>query len=139
MKHQYEIKQNPKMPTAEEVEQFKDFDRLLQQYEQKAKPKPRRTTRPIVWTIGMLALAASLTGVFFWVNSGNTFSEEEYLRQQQAHFAQQPFVQPPLDAVRPSFVAQKVNASAGGLLTYNNQTKLSIPEQAFEDENGQLV
>ncbi len=127
------------MPSAEEVRQFKNFDALLEAYQKNGKPSSERRSSPFVWTISGLALAASLVGLFFWFNAEETFSKEKYIEQQQAYFESQPFIQPPISEVQPTFVTQKVNTSEGGILEYANQTKLIVPEQAFVDENGQLV
>ena len=152
MKQNYNIKRNPIPPSDAQIAKHRDFDALLEAYQAQAVEPPKRSTSVRrLWIVGS-AVAAALLGVIgfsslFFAGNNN------YEAQQQAYFQSQPYINPPLNdvekihefspntAVSPNakFASYKVDASEGGSYKYADATRLIVPSDAFEDENGQLI
>lgn len=132
MEKNYKIHLNPKPLTSEQVKRHQDFDALLKKYKG-AQPQPVRQPilRKLIYISG--AIAASVAILFFiFQGVGN----EDYGKQERTHFASQPYVNPPLKNVKPSFASYQVNANEGGVYEYPSGSKLVVPAAAFADENG---
>ena len=144
----YKIKINQAQPSSEDIEKHKNFDALLQQF-QETTPEPvdtvvKETTessktpvRRLHWLRYAAAAAAILLlGIFiFQPNEGglNTgLTEAEY-------FAKRPFIDPPLQNIKPQFASRSIDANQGGVYEYDNGSKLIVPAAAFTTPSGELV
>ncbi len=129
MKHNYDIRLNPRGISKEEIARHKNFDKLLNKYQQA--PQKRPLLRRLVY-MGS-GLAAAIILVFFavqaFLNKGNSPSASEY-------FAIQPFVNPPLDHIKPNFNTFDIDAAKGGVFENPGGSKLTVPEAAFVSDAG---
>ena len=105
MKKNYQIKFNqPKQISSEQIKKHQDFDALFASFEQKHPPKRKVSTfRRIMWMGG--AIAAATIGVVFWFNRTTVDVTEQYHKEQVAYFEEQPYINPPLENVRPTFAS----------------------------------
>lgn len=136
MKKNYNIKLDPKPLSSEEISKFKDFDALLEQYNSVKPPKKTvvKLSRRLVY-ISSLAAAAMLALLFYFVvGFGDSFSEK-----QEQYFAQQDYVNPPLENVKPQFASFKCDANKGGIYQYESGSKLNVPAAAFVDNAGKVI
>jgi len=138
MEQHYHTITQQQMPSQQEVETYKDFDKLLATYQtQTVKEGKIRNIFPY-WLLASFAVAASLAGVyFFW--QGNTINTESYFQQQSAYFQQKPFIDRPFENIEPAVADFNINVSETIKVTSPKGTTLTFPEQAFQDENGRLV
>lgn len=133
----YNFKINPPQPSSEDIAKHKDFDALLQQFQETSLPAEKETTQKprIVWLRYAAATAAVIMlGLFAQglLQGGDSMTEEEF-------FASQPFINPPLTNIKPTFASQKVNANQGGVYEYNNGSKLIVPAAAFVSNDGKTI
>lgn len=133
----YNIKINPPQPSSEDIAKHQDFDALLAQFKETPQPeesKPERKSR-VIWlryaatAAAVIILAVIVRGL---LQGENGLSEEQY-------FASQPFINPPLDDIKPTFASTKINANQGGVYEYKNGSKLIVPAAAFRNTDGKLV
>lgn len=144
MEKNYNFKRNISEPSSERIAQHMDFASLMQQFEATQAPiveQPKRM-RPLrrvyLWTGA--AAAVLLAGVLLYIGmSGEALSAEEYRMQETAFFNEQPYVNPPLASVKPSFANYKVNANEGGIFEYENGSRLVVPSSAFMNDRGELI
>ncbi len=134
----YNFKINSPQPSSDDIAKHKDFDALLQQFRETPLPaeekEPERKPR-MVWLRYAAAAAAVALLIFF---SKGLLTGEPSMTEQE-YFASQPFINPPLEDIKPEFASQKVNANKGGVYEYNNGSKLIVPAAAFVSANGTLV
>ncbi|MEM9992001.1 MAG: hypothetical protein AAF738_09560, partial [Bacteroidota bacterium] len=148
MKKNYDIHRNPKIPSEAQIAKHQDFDALLEQLNasssaqvQKARVVPH-TTRWWFWRVGVAALC--LLGAFGLVRlllRGDSVMELErqYAQQQVRYFQEQPYyIQPPV-AVPASYTQYEIQAETGGTYQYAEATKIQVPDNAFQDQNGALI
>ena len=125
----YNFKINSPQPSSDDIAKHKNFDALLQQFQESPLPaekEPERKPR-LVW----LRYAAAAAAVALLVIFANGLLTGEKGMTEQEYFASQPFINPPIEDIKPSFASQKVNANEGGVYEYNNGSKLIIPAAAF--------
>ena len=135
MKKNYNIKLNQEQPSSEDISRHMDFDALLANYqEQQQKPGPLR----IRWVMyaASAAVAAAIAGWFILVGLPGS---SNYERQQAQYFESQPYINPPVTDVKAEFASYSIAANQGGTYEYPSGSKLIIPAEAFEDENGNIV
>ena len=133
----YNFKINSPQPSSEDIAKHKDFDALLQKFQESPLPaekEPERKPR-LVWLRYAAAAAAVALLIFF---AKGILTGEPSMTEQE-YFASQPFINPPLENIKPSFASQKVNANKGGVYEYENGSKLIVPAAAFVSANGTLV
>ena len=126
----YDIKTNPKRLTGNEVARYKDFDALLKKLQA---PQPRQVS--IYRRMALIggAIAAALAGIFLVFQ----FTQQvDYYDQAQQHFAQQQFINPPLEQVKAAFASFKVDGQNGGVYEYPSGSKLIVPASAFIGKDG---
>lgn len=130
----YDIKINPEEPSRQVIERHMDFDAVLKQY-QSAQHKGSRAR--IVSLLYIAVAAAAATGMFFlafhFINAGSTPPDAV------AYFAAQPYVNPPLAQIQPTFEHKKINVNQGGVYEYESGSRLVVPAAAFMNDRGQLV
>ncbi len=133
----YNIKINPPQPSSVDIAKHQDFDALLAQFKeapQSEELKPERKPR-VIWlryaaaAAAVIILAVMVRGL---LQGENGMSDEQY-------FASQPFINPPLDDIKPTFASARINANQGGIYEYNNGSKLIVPASAFKSADGKLV
>lgn len=143
-KNNYNINRNPKPLSKEEIQQYQDFDALLEQFNQApkseetgaegAKVRSLGQRRPI-WTYAAAAAVIGLCflGALSYLNSGSANNDQLY-------FASQDYVNPPIATAKASFVNYKVDANQGGTYTYGRRgSRVVIPPRAFMDRSGNIV
>lgn len=132
MKHNYDIRLNPKGISKSEIARHKDFNTLLSKYNQLPQKQP--LLRRIVY-LGT-GIAAAIALVFFAVQifnpNDNTPTSHEY-------FAAQPYIHPPLDHIKPNFSTFNIDASTGGVFENLGGSKLTVPAAAFVSHAGEPV
>ncbi len=133
----YNIKINPPQPSSEDIAKHQDFDALLAQFketpqseESKSERKPR-----VIW---LRYAAAAAAVIILAVMVRGLLQGEEGMSEEQ-YFASQPFINPPLDDIKPTFASAKINANQGGVYEYKNGSKLIVPAAAFRNTDGHLV
>ena len=140
----YKIKINQNQPSSEDIAKHKNFDALLQQF-QEATPEPvvektiespKTPVRRLRWLrYAAAAAAVLLLGVFIFqpsTGNNNGITEAQY-------FAERPFIDPPLENIKPQFTSRSIDANQGGIFEYDNGSKLTVPAAAFTNASGQLV
>jgi len=120
MSKQYDIRINPQQPSSEEIARHKNFDALLEQYQQKkATPQPGasiiRFSLLMRYAAALAVLAIAVYGAFILTQPAVSDVQAAYF-EKQPHIIV-PFEQPEL--TKPA-VALKVNASKGGVLEYSS-------------------
>lgn len=134
MKQKYDIRFNPKRLTGQQIAQHKDFDGLLKKFQQAPSPKTG-LVRKLVFIASAIAIAATIAGVVFYA----PFQSEaagDYQAKSAAYFNSKPFIDRPLENVKPQFASYQVNGTKGGVYEYPSGSKLLVPAAAFVDEKG---
>ncbi len=132
MKKKFDIKVNPRRLSSQQIARHKNFDALLKKFQTEPRPKP--VVRRLMVAAG--AVAAVLAGLFFFTQ---IFTPQPYEQREQAFFAAQQFVNPPLSEIKPVFAKFEVNPTEGGVYEYPSGSKLIVPAAAFVDETGQTL
>ncbi len=135
----YNIKLDPENLSSADIDKHKDFDQLLNQFQENPSPSetaPKAKIKPLYYIAS--AAAAALVGVLLYFNwAGNTGAIEQLNTQQ--YLASQPYINPPIKGVEKTFGKGQVNANQGGTYTYENGTKVTVPAAAFTDDQGNIV
>ncbi len=142
MKKNYQIKFDPPDISSERIQQHQDFDALLAKMEmtrpvqEQSKPKASRS-----WLWMVSAIAAALIGVIFWFNQDESLTDirQQYVQEEAEFFEERAFISPPFENIQPTFASYTVNARQGGSYTYGEASNLTVPTDAFQDENGVAV
>jgi len=140
MSNNYHIKFNQQQPSSEDIAKHKDFGALLAQFEaeKETAPQPVRRRpariRQLYYVSG--AVAAAPIGALLMIGipdfSGSALSEKEY-------FAQQDYVNPPLNHIKPTFASFKVDVNQGGVYEYESGSRIVVPAAAFMNDYGSLI
>lgn len=133
----YNIKINPPQPSSEDIAKHQDFDALLAQFKEAPQPEESESERKprVIW----LRYAAAVAAVFLLAVMVRGLLQGEKGMSEEQFFASQPFINPPLDEIKPTFASAKINANQGGIYEYKNGSKLIVPAAAFRNTDGQLV
>lgn len=133
----YNIKINPPQPSSEDIAKHQDFDALLAQFKEAPQPEESEPERKpkVIW----LRYAAAAAAVFLLAVMVRGLLQGEKGMDEEQYFASQPFINPPLDEIKPTFASAKINANQGGIYEYNNGSKLIVPASAFKSADGKLV
>ena len=134
----YNINFNPKNLSSEEINQFKDFDALLEMHQ--ATPVPSAKTPILRWlALGGGAVAATLIGfMFYFILLDNEHIPDDTLSA-DAYFASLPYVNPPIENLQSPMASFKISAHEGGVFEYETGSKLVFPKAAFVDDRGSLI
>lgn len=133
----YNIKINPPQPSSDDIAKHQDFDALLTQFKEAPQPEesePERKPR-VIW----LKYAAAAAAVLLLAVMVRGLLQGEKGMNDKQYFASQPFINPPLDDIKPTFASAKINANQGGVYEYKNGSKLIVPAAAFRNTDGKLV
>ena len=139
-KNNYNINLNPEELSSEDIHKHQDFDALLNQFNaldtQPEQPKAIEATSKIrpLWKVA-LAAAAVMAGLFFYTNIRSTGTSSDL----PALFADQPYVNPPIEQAQAQFASYKVDAYKGGTYEYKSGSKIVIPPRAFVDRSGNFA
>lgn len=139
-KDNYKINQDFKPLSSEQIEAHKDFDKLLENFNTTAQPEtPEAVTgAPRRWIYPVLAIAAvGLIGVLMIVL--NPTSKADNAAEAKAYFASQPFINPPIKTLKPTYLSKQVDANQGGTYVYENGSTVVVPAAAFVNGQGNLV
>jgi hypothetical protein len=134
MKKLYDIRINPKQPTKEEVDKYRDFDALLKQFEtveERPKVVKMRSRSYKQWAL----VAASLTAFVFVMYA----IQQVYFSEPNIEQITPSFINPPLKMVEKAFSNLEINVEEGGVFTMDDGTKIFIPKNAFVDASGVLI
>ncbi len=133
----YNIKINPPQPSSDDIAKHQDFDALLAQFKETPLPEEVKTERKprVIW----LRYAAAAAAVFLLAVIVRGLLQGEKGMSEEQFFASQPFINPPLDDIKPTFASAKINANEGGIYEYDNGSKLIVPAAAFRNTDGKLV
>ena len=93
-KNNYNIDLNPKQLSEKDIAKHKDFDSLLKSFEASPTPEVAPTSIRRYLYPAIAAAAACLVAALFVLNNNPTGSD--YQTASNAHFASQPYVNPPL-------------------------------------------
>jgi hypothetical protein len=134
MRNNYQFKINQKSLSGDEIARHQDFDALLEQLEasKTEKSSGAKVRRFIYWSSAAAAAIA-----LFLVFKG-VFSTSKVINENQ-YFAQQPFVNEPVDEAIPSFAHYSVTPNQGGVFEYESGSRLIVPSAAFMNDRGNLV
>jgi len=139
MKHNYDFKFNQPKVTDESIEQFKDFEKLMADFEETTVlVLPTTTQRPVRrmwWPVA--AMAATVCGAmfyFFWNNTGSDFDTV-----QKDYFAKQEFVNPPLKGLEEEISTAKLVAEKGGEFSSKTGSKYTVEPNSLKNKDGQPV
>jgi len=137
MKKNYDIRFNPKGLSSEEIARHQDFDALLNLLDESKPEAP--TQRPVVRRMYIWggAVAAAVVGALFFFGLNNT--SPDYPTQMAEHFNTKPYIDQPLNQIKPQFASYKVNANEGGVFEYKNGSRLVVPKAAFVNDKGALI
>jgi hypothetical protein len=139
MRNQYKFNKNYKAPDEETIRSFMDFDAVLkesqsQSIEQLGSVKQPGKRNIFFYTSAVAASALLIIFVYM------TFFSDSYEEKQAAYFAEQSYINPPeLDQAKPSFASYKVSAYDGGIIEHETGSRVTIPKEAFEYKNGEIV
>ena len=140
-KDNYKIKQNFKPLSKEQIESHKDFDGLLKKFNTTAQPETPNSvegTPRYRWIYPVLAMAAAgLVGVVMMIL--NPAPKADSAAEAKAYFASQPFINPPIKTLKPTYQEQSVDANKGGTYIYENGSTVVVPPSAFINGQGGLV
>ncbi len=140
MKQRYHIKFNPSVPSSEEINQYKNFDALLKNYAEEQSIQKKTVTSRRFWRLSSIAIAASIAGFILWNQLWiSPFSESQYLETQANFFYTAPLIDPPLATAQLTFNQYKADGVSGGQIQCNDKATLTIPESAFEDQEGNTI
>jgi|APTNR8051073442_1049403.scaffolds.fasta_scaffold07237_3 hypothetical protein len=139
MSKQYDIRINPQQPSSEEIARHKNFDALLEQYQQtQIKPQPGAT---VIRFSLLMRYAAAVAVLAIAVYGALVLMQPAAADVQAAYFEKQPHILVPFDEPELSkpTIAQKVNGSKGGILEYPSGSRLVVPSEAFMTDRGKMV
>ena len=154
MKNRYDIKTNPPQPSSEQIEQHRDFDALLQAFEQakEAAPEPQsdagawsveRPQRPASGRLRYLAYAvtsAAAIALVFWAFRQTRSTVLPVPVPPTAQLAEQLTLKAPLPPLDQRFERLTVaDAAKGEVLHYPSGSEIVVPAAAFVDAKGYPV
>ncbi len=139
MGNNYNFKFNPEDLSSKKIEEYKDFDALLEKFksEPPSKPKSPARIRRLVYISGAIAAGIAVLWVILTVAPNTKTASPEAAAK--AYFASQAYVNPPIPSIQPEFVRFDVDAESGGEILYASGSKLVIPRQAFMNDRGENV
>jgi hypothetical protein len=140
---------NRQKVSAEEIGQRKNFDSVL-------KNTPNIAAKSLLkkpWFLsGVVAAAAIVVATVMVLNNKDNQAPEPIVKTEvqadadslalEAFYKAEeakPCIAPPVKGLNVPYVTYKVNAEKGGVLDFKTGSKLTIPKNAFADENGKPV
>ncbi|MFT4664441.1 MAG: hypothetical protein ACI8YQ_000580 [Polaribacter sp.] len=139
-KKNYNWNLNQDQPSKAQIDAHKDFDAVLNAYNESAPQTPGRapTIRRMYYLAG--AVAAALVGLFFFFGLSNGDKDNNTITNFKEYAATMPYVNPPLgEAAAAQFVSKSISANEGGVFEFENGSKLTVPPAAFTYGQGGVV
>lgn len=137
MGNNYDIRFNEPPLDPDRIEQHKDFAALLQRH-QAANIKPKKGGR-VIWLGVLAAVAAAIVLLLMVRPPGTSVDAEELLAAQEAYFAENALISPPIPSANPAFHKQRIAAESGGRYDLNPGLQMVVPERAFMDDRGREI
>ncbi|NNE28638.1 MAG: hypothetical protein HKN16_03330, partial [Saprospiraceae bacterium] len=133
MEKRYKINTSPASPPESSIRKHMDFDALLEKHKQSSAQKSTNVRR-LYFGIATAAAVALLLLIPLWerLNPG-------YDQMADDHFANQPFINPPLEGVQKDFVSKTVDSQSGGSIDLSDHLEVQIPKAAFVNQTGEAV
>lgn len=141
MGNNYDFRFNEPPLNSKRIEQHKDFSALLQKYQAEPAPdkKKKRPGMRVVWLGLTTAVAAAIALLLIIRPFGSEVDTNDLFAAQDAYFAEQAFIQPPIPPANPPVVKKTMRAEQGGAYKLNANLSLVIPEMAFMDDRGREI
>ncbi len=140
-KDNYNINKDFKPLSSEQIDSHKNFDELLKKFNTATQPEstpPVESAPRYRWIYPVLAMAAAgLIGVLMMVL--NPAPKADKAAEAKAYFAAQPFINPPIKTLKPTYQTQRTDANQGGTYVYENGSTVVVPPAAFVNGQGGLV
>lgn len=137
MKQPYQIEFDPIPPSEETIRQYKDFDRLLEQFENQQSPKSPLVRR-LLWS--SLAVAASLVGIIILWNNSFVKADRNYAQESQQFFEAQPYnVSPIPQSPTAKLVSQTVDITTQKLVRLDDKLLLDFHGVSLQNTAGEAV
>ena len=140
-KDNYNINKDFKPLSSEQIDSHKNFDELLKKFNTATQPEsipPVEGAPRYRWIYPVLAMAAAgLIGVLMMVL--NPAPKADTAAEAKAYFAAQPFINPPIKTLKPTYQTQRADANQGGTYVYENGSTVVVPPAAFVNGQGGLV
>ncbi len=138
MKHNYDFRFNMPTPSDKAIEGHKDFDALMKEFEKTTTTAPLAPTRSIYRTwMARAAGVAILIGGLVWVFT--QFNSDSFEKRQDAHFASQEFVNPPIKGFKDAPTEAKLVAEKGGAIRSESGSTYQIAANSLQTQDGQPV
>ena len=128
MKDNYKFNQDPKEPSASDIQKHKNFDNLLQNFQQV--PTPKKPWLKIIG-IGATAIAAAVVGIYFM------FSKPKNDTHFETPLVAAGVVKEPIKDLSKPFTNYEIDNSKGGAITYPSGSVVTVPANAFVRPNGE--
>ena len=137
-KNNYNWNLNPDNLSPEEIAKHKDFEALME------KVVPANTTpqrAPVIRRLYYIggAVAAALIGILFFTLGSADADTGTPVMAFDEYAATQPYVNPPIESIQKEFTTKALDVNKGGVFTYENGSKVTVPEAAFTDRYGNLA
>ncbi|MEQ8705931.1 MAG: hypothetical protein RIC19_18525 [Phaeodactylibacter sp.] len=138
MSKNYHFKFNPEQPAKADIEQQRDFDALMKQYQ--AAKRAQRSAKIRHLAFRSLSAAAAVALLIFGVRAVFFSGETTPPISNTAFLKQQPYIDQPIQSLSaPTFANFRVNTAKGGVYEYPSGSKLVVPAAAFANDYGQLI
>lgn len=136
MRHKYDFRISPKPISSKGIARHQDFDALLKAHESGARRSGIIQMRHLMYAgTGLVAAAIALFLILRIPATPGAMQDE------QAFWAEQPFVAPPMPPLTPEFTALNVEdvTVSQTIIASNGNPRFIIPEMAFMDDRGNPV
>lgn len=139
MRDQYHINSKYEKPDPNKVSALMDFEAVLKAAEEErqtqSKVDKKTKLRKLIVRVG--TIAASLV-ILLW--AGKDYLIQDYDTKQTAYFSKQQYASPPItDLAKPTFASYKVPAYQGATIEHQTGSVITVPQEAFVYENGEVV
>lgn len=152
MKHRYDIKINPPQPSSEQIQQHRDFDALMQAFEQQPQVQSAQEASAN-WTVQrgkknkqqrlryvLYALSTVAAGILLFVALRQSTAAVEPFPVPTEQMAELIDLRAPLPHIEQRFERATItDAAKGEVLQYPSGSEVVVPAAAFVDAEGQPV
>ena len=143
MENNYQFKPDLRRLSEQEINRHRDFEALMEAHRRtpSVSEAAGARVRPL-WRWAAAAAAVLLIGGVGWWFGTSTASlmVAEYTEQENAYFAAQPYVHPPLPALRDAKTERRtVKAGVEQVLEFDSGSRLVVPARAFLNDRGKAV
>lgn len=136
MKTKFNI--NRKKLSDSEIDNYQDFDKLMQNYT--ALAKPFYQTKWFWGGAGAAAVIATVVYLYVYLHTYKNVETTELAKDSLATATtEMPFINPPMKGIDVPFESYTIDAHKGGEITHKTGSKLIIPANCFRDEKGNVI